>query len=67
MEKITKDMCISETNNDWRSKFRWGIAIVILGAFTIDVESNGIWWLMAYVIFFGDIYVNLILFVAQEI
>ena len=46
-------MCIGETNNDWRSKFRWGIAIVILGAFTIDVESNGIWWLMAYVIFFG--------------
>ena len=53
MEKITKDMCISETNNDWRSKFRLGIAIVILGAFTIDVESNGIWWLMAYVIFLG--------------
>ena len=53
MKKITKGMCINETNNEWRSKIRWAIAIVILGAFSVDVEANGIWWLIAYIIFFG--------------
>lgn len=53
MKRITKDVCVNETNNEWRPKFRWAIAIVILGAFSVDVEANGIWWLIAYIIFFG--------------
>ena len=53
MEKITKEMCINQTNDKWKSMFIYIIIIEILGTLRIWLKSDSIWWLVFCVVTFG--------------
>lgn len=53
MKKITKEMCINQTNDKWKSIFVYMVIIEILALFGIGLKSDSIWWLIFCIITFG--------------
>ena len=53
MKKITKEMCINQTNDKWKSIFIYIIIIEILGIFEICSDSDSIWLFVFCVVTFS--------------
>ncbi len=53
MQKITKDMCINQTNSKWKSIFIYIITIEILGTLRICSDSDSIWLFVFCVVTFS--------------